>query len=110
GQRAVVIGYPGGGPQKVIGAEVVLRTQPDAPDIYSREQNVRDIYVLHARVRKGVSGGPVVDLRGRPLGVVFAASTADRTEGYALTNAEVRRALDRNGGNRRPVPVGGCAV
>ena len=89
----------------------MLRTQPDAPDIYSRTQTTRrDIYILHARVRKGVSGGPVVDLRGRPLGVVFAASTADRTEGYALTNAEVRRALDRNGGNRRPVAVGGCAV
>jgi S1-C subfamily serine protease len=110
-QRGVVIGYPGGGRQEIIGASVVLRTQPEAPDIYSvPQQSRRDIYVLHARVRKGVSGGPVVDLRGRPLGVVFAASTADRTEGYALTNAEVRRALDRNGGNRRPVPVGGCAV
>ena len=110
-QRAVVIGFPGGGRQEIIGATVVLRTQPEAPDIYSvPQQSRRDIYVLHARVRKGVSGGPVVDLRGRPLGVVFAASTADRTEGYALTNAEVRRALDRNGTNRRPVPVGGCAV
>ena len=28
----------------------------------------------------------------------------------ALTNAEVRRALDRNDGARRPVSVGGCAV
>jgi S1-C subfamily serine protease len=111
GQQAVVIGYPSGGPQKIIGASIVLRTQPEAPDIYSRTQpSRRDIYILHARVRKGVSGGPVVDLRGRPLGVVFAASTADRTEGYALTNAEVRRALDRNDGNRRPVAVGGCAV
>jgi S1-C subfamily serine protease len=111
GQGAVVLGYPGGGPQQLIGASVVLRTQPEAPDIYSVPQpSRRDIYVLHARVRKGVSGGPVVDVRGRPLGVVFAASTADPTEGYALTNAEVRRALDRNGGNRRPVPVGGCAV
>ena len=110
GQQAVAIGYPSGGPQDIIGAEIVLRTQPLAPDIYSRDQVRRDIYILHARVRKGVSGGPVVDLRGRPLGVVFAASTADRTEGYALTNAEVRRALDRNGGSRRPVPVGGCAV
>ena len=111
GQQAVVIGYPGGGPQRIIGANIVLRTQPEAPDIYSRTQpSRRDIYILHARVRKGVSGGPVVDLRGRPLGVVFAASTADRTEGYALTNAEVRRALDRNGENRRPVAVGGCAV
>jgi hypothetical protein len=52
----------------------------------------------------------VVDLRGRPLGVVFAASTVEKTEGYALTNAEVRRALSRNDGNRRAVSVGGCAV
>jgi S1-C subfamily serine protease len=111
GQRAVVIGYPRGGPQQVIGASIVLRTRPEAPDIYARPQGSRrDIYVLHASVRKGVSGGPVVDLRGRSLGVVFAASTVERTEGYALTNAEVRRALDRNDGSRRPVSVGGCAV
>ena len=111
GQPAVVLGYPSGGPQKLIGATIVLRTQPEAPDIYARPQGSRrDIYVLHARVRKGVSGGPVVDLRGRSLGVVFAASTVETTEGYALTNAEVRRALARNDGSRRPVPVGGCAV
>jgi S1-C subfamily serine protease len=111
GQEAVVIGYPSGGAQRVIGARIVLRTRPEAPDIYARPQDSRrDIYVLHARVRKGVSGGPVVDLRGRPLGVVFAASTVERSEGYALTNAEVRRAVSRNNGNRRPVSVGGCAV
>jgi S1-C subfamily serine protease len=111
GQKAVVIGYPNGGPQKFIGASIVLRTRPEAPDIYARPQNSRrDIYVLHAAVRKGVSGGPVVDLHGRSLGVVFAASTVEHTEGYALTNAEVRRALDRNGSNLRPVSVGGCAV
>jgi S1-C subfamily serine protease len=110
-QEAVVIGYPSGGAQKVIGARVMLRTQPEAPDIYARPQDSRrDIYVLHAQVRKGVSGGPVVDLRGRSLGVVFAASTVERSEGYALTNAEVRRAVDRNNGDRRPVSVGGCAV
>ena len=70
-----MIGYPGGVPQEVIGAEVVLRTQPEAPDIYSQPGVRRDIYVLQSRVRKGDSGGPVVDLSGRPLGVVFAAST-----------------------------------
>ena len=111
GQEAVVIGYPSGGPQRVIGARIVLRTQPEAPDIYARPQEGRrDIYVLQVRVRKGVSGGPVVDLRGRPLGVVFAASTVERNEGYAMTNAEVRRALSRTDGNRRPVSTGGCAV
>ena len=111
GQQAAVIGYPGGRGQQIIGARVVLRTQPVAPDIYSRDQNIRrDIYVLQSQVRKGDSGGPVVDLSGRPLGVVFAASTLEPNEGYALTNAEVRRALNREGGDRRPVPVGRCAV
>jgi S1-C subfamily serine protease len=111
GQEAVVIGYPSGGRQQTIGASIVLRTRPEAPDIYARPQDSRrDIYVLHSQVRKGVSGGPVVDLRGRPLGVVFAASTVEKTEGYALTNAEVRRALSRNDGSRRDVSVGGCAV
>jgi S1-C subfamily serine protease len=66
--------------------------------------------VLQAQVRKGDSGGPVVDLSGRPLGVVFAASTLERNESYALTNAEVRRALSRADGNRRPVRPGRCAV
>jgi hypothetical protein len=42
--------------------------------------------------------------------VVFAASTVEKSEGYALTNAEVRRAISRNAGDRRPVSVGGCAV
>ena len=106
-----MLGYPAGGRQDYIGATIVQRVQPEAPDIYARPQSSRrDIYVLHARVRKGVSGGPVVDLRGRPLGVVFAASTVERSEGYALTNAEVRRAINRNAGNRRPVSVGGCSV
>jgi S1-C subfamily serine protease len=111
GQKAVVIGYPSGGRRQTIGARVVQRIQPEAPDIYARPQaSRRDIYVLQARVRKGVSGGPVVDLRGRPLGVVFAASTVERNEGYAVTNAEVRRALARNDGRRRPVSNGACAV
>jgi S1-C subfamily serine protease len=110
GQRGAVIGYPGGGGQKIIGARVVLRTQPVAPDIYSQQNARRDIYVLQSRVQKGDSGGPVVDLSGRPLGVVFAASTLERNESYALTNAEVRRALNRAGGDRRPVGTGRCAV
>jgi S1-C subfamily serine protease len=111
GQEAAVIGYPGGGPQQIVGARVVLRTRPAAPDIYSQQQQIRrDIYVLQSRIRKGDSGGPVVDLSGRPLGVVFAASTVERNEGYALTNTEVRRALDLEGGDRRPVPAGACAV
>jgi S1-C subfamily serine protease len=110
GQRAAVIGFPGGGRQQTVGARVVLRTQPEAPDIYSQPGVRRDIYVLQSQVRKGDSGGPVVDLSGQALGVVFAASTASDRTGYALTNAELRAALGEAGAATAPVSVGACAV
>ena len=111
GQAAAVIGYPGGGAETVVGARVVAEVTGRGADIYSRSTDVRRrIYVLNARVRKGDSGGPVVDLSGQALGVVFAASTASDRTGYALTNAELRAALGEAGAATAPVPVGACAV
>jgi S1-C subfamily serine protease len=71
---------------------------------------VRQVYVLNARVRQGDSGGPVVDLDGRDLGVVFAASTASDTTSYTLTDGELRAALAAAGTARKPVGVGACAI
>src|SRR6266545_689003 len=84
GTTGAVIGYPGGGAQTVVGARVVARTTAVGRDIYSSSLVRREIYVLRAKVRKGDSGGPVVDRSGHPMGVVFAASTVDPDEGYAL--------------------------
>jgi S1-C subfamily serine protease len=109
GTTGAVIGYPGGGREKVVGARVVARTQAVGRDIYSSSLVRREIYVLRAIVRKGDSGGPVVDRSGRPLGVVFAASTVDPNEGYALTNAELQTVLRQAGSNRTHVGVGQCA-
>jgi S1-C subfamily serine protease len=111
GQSAAVIGYPGGGDEATLPARVVAAIQPEGWDIYSRTDNVRrHIYVLNAKVRKGDSGGPVVDLNGRALGVVFAASTSNDHTGYALTNQELRAALSQAGGASSAVSVGRCAV
>jgi S1-C subfamily serine protease len=88
---------------------VVARIQAVGRDIYSSSLVRREIYVLRATVRKGDSGGPVVDRSGRPIGVVFAASTVDPNEGYALTNAELQAVLSQAGDNRTPVAVGQCA-
>jgi hypothetical protein len=44
------------------------------------------------------------------MGVVFAASTTDSLEGYALTNAELRADLNAATGRTAPVPVLGCAA
>src|SRR6266498_3648814 len=100
GTTGAVIGYPGGGAQTVVGARIVARTTAVG----------REIYVLRAKVRKGDSGGPVVDRSGHPMGVVFAASTVDPEEGYALTNAELRAVLNQVGSSRAPVGVGECAA
>jgi S1-C subfamily serine protease len=110
GQAAAVIGYPDGGHELVVGAQVVAEVTAQGSDIYAKGRAVRQVYVLSARVRQGDSGGPVVDLDGRDLGVVFAASTASDTTGYALTGGELRAALATAGAARAPVGVGACAV
>src|SRR6266540_2378298 len=110
GTTGAVIGYPGGGAQTVVGARIVARTTAVGRDIYSSSLVRREIYVLRAKVRKGDSGGPVVDRSGHPMGVVFAASTVDPEEGYALTNAELRAVLNQVGSSRAPVGVGECAA
>ena len=110
GQPAAVIGYPGGGHELVIGAQVMSEVTADGSDIYAQGRAVRQVYVLNAQVRQGDSGGPVVDLDGRDLGVVFAASTASDTTGYALTGGELRAALAAAGAAREPVGVDACAI
>jgi S1-C subfamily serine protease len=110
GTEGAVIGYPGGGDEKIVGARVVATTSAVGRDIYSRNLAKREIFVLRATVRKGDSGGPVVDRQGRLLGVVFAASTLDGREGYALTMTELRHALDAASQSGGAVNVGECAA
>ncbi len=110
GTPGAVIGYPGGGGEVVVGARVMARTAAVGRDIYSSSLVRREIYVLRAKVRKGDSGGPVVNRSGHPLGVVFAASTVDPNEGYALTGSELRTVLGQLGSRRAEVGVGECAT
>ena len=45
---------------------------------------------MQARVRPGNSGGPLVDLEGHVLGLVFATSAGDPNQAYALTDDEIQ--------------------
>ncbi len=90
GATGAVIGYPGGGPETVAPAVVDGQIVAESRDIYNDPDTfTRGIYVIQARVRPGNSGGPLVDLQGHVLGVVFATSAADPTQAYALTAAEI---------------------
>jgi hypothetical protein len=87
--KGAVIGYPGGGPEQESPAVVDGTITAEGRDIYSSNTVTRQIFVITARVRPGNSGGPLVDLDGRVLGLVFATSAGDPNQAYALTDDEI---------------------
>lgn len=110
GTDGAAIGYPGGGKRTISVARVRTRTDAVGYDIYSRDRVKRQIYVLRAQVKQGNSGGPFVDTDGVVRGVVFAASSGDSEESYALTEDEIFKALRATGDRRRAVDTGDCAI
>ena len=89
GTEGAVIGYPGGGPERVEPAVVDGAINADGRDIYNSNQVTRQIFVLQSHVRPGNSGGPLVDREGRVLGLVFATSASQPDQAYALTDDQI---------------------
>ncbi|TNC49718.1 MarP family serine protease [Mumia zhuanghuii] len=109
GQSAAVLGYPENGPFDARAARIRSEQRLRSPDIYGTTQVVREVYALRALVRSGNSGGPVISEQGRVVGVVFAASIADSSTGYALTAGQVGGAARAGVRALRPVDTGNCA-
>ena len=86
GTQGAVIGYPGGARRSTVPAVVDGSISAQGRDIYNANFVTRQIYVLQASVHPGNSGGPLIDLDGRVLGMVFATSASDPNQAYALTD------------------------
>jgi len=110
GTQGAAIGYPGGGNEEVSPAVVNGQFQAEGRDIYGQKLVVRSIWSTQATVKPGNSGGPLVNLDGNLVGVIFAASTSQPGVAYALTDAEVQPDIDQGQGRTEPVPVGPCAM
>ena len=89
GDDAIVVGYPQDGPFRPDAARIIGSQDARGPDIYQERTVVREIYSLKGLVRPGNSGGPLLDVDGRVVGVIFAAAADDPSIGYALTVQEV---------------------
>jgi S1-C subfamily serine protease len=89
GTQGAVIGYPGGQAESIVAAVVDGAVTAQGRDIYNQNLVTRQIFVLQATVRPGNSGGPLLDLQGRVLGMVFATSASDPNQAYALTDDEI---------------------
>ena len=110
GTYGAAIGYPGGGPERVSPAVVNGSVIAEGRDIYGRNLVRREIWITQAVVEPGDSGGPLVDRGGNVLGVIFAASTSQPGQAYALTDAEASADIEQARGRTQPVPVGSCAL
>src|SRR3989454_9002417 len=110
GTQGAAIGYPGGGSEDVTPAVVNDQVRAEGRDIYGQNLVVRSIWRTQASVKPGNSGGPLVDLDGSVVGVIFAASTSQPGQAYALTHAEVQPDIDKAEGRTDAVPIGPCAM
>ena len=107
GTQAIVMGYPGGGSFVATPARIRELIELSGPDIYRNATINREVYTVRASVEQGNSGGPLIDLNGQVLGVVFGAAVDDNDTGFVLTAKEVAAQLAHIG-DTAPVATGQC--
>jgi len=107
GTDAVIMGYPGGGTFAATPARVREVIELTGPDIYRTTSVTREVYAIRGSVRQGTSGGPLIDLTGRVLGVDFGAAVDDPDTSFVLTAKQVSPQA-ASVGNSAPVATGAC--
>jgi S1-C subfamily serine protease len=108
GDGAAVMGYPFGGPFRVVSAGVISTSSAPVADIYGDRSAERSVYALRAQVEPGNSGGPLLTGRGQVAGMVFAKDAATENVGYAMTNAELEPVIAEVADATERVSVGAC--
>ena len=108
GVTGAAIGYPGGQTETVAPAEVRGTESAQGYNIYNSGVVNRTIEVLAAKIIPGNSGGPLVDTAGTVQGLVFAASTTNPDEGYALSMTEIATFLAQGRGRTAAVSTQSC--
>lgn len=110
GTDAVIDGYPFGGPFVSSPANVLSISTPMVSDIYGASSTPREVYALAATVREGNSGGPLLSLDGRVVGVIFARSSDNDSVGYAMTMAELEPVASQAPALTSTVSSGSCVT
>lgn len=110
GADAIVMGFPESGPFEAAPARIADIITVQGPNIYASGRVERESYTVRGSIRQGNSGGPMVNLEGEVLGVVFGAALDDSDIGYALTADEVRNAIGDVAALGEPVDTQACVL
>jgi S1-C subfamily serine protease len=108
GDRVTAVGYPLGGPLTLSAGRVVRYLDGTTlPDEVAFDAKVLE---LSTRIKHGNSGGPLLDRRGRVVGVIFAGEPGATAQdfmrvAYAIPLSSVRQ-LTALGGRQAVVPCG----
>lgn len=108
GTDALVLGYPGGGPFVATPARIGRVMELLVPDIYRTTTVNREVYVIRGPIRHGGSGGPLIDLNGRVLGISFGADVDNPETGFVLTAKQVNTLMMDGLRASGPVATGDC--
>lgn len=109
GQDSIVLGYPLDGPYTASAARIREQMELPGPNIYDSQNVTRQVYTVYAVVRSGNSGGPLIEPNGEVIGVVFGAAVNDSQTGFALTAAQVEKALPNPSSLYAAVSTDQCA-
>ncbi|KUH99075.1 MarP family serine protease [Mycobacterium sp. IS-3022] len=110
GTDAVVLGYPGGGPFTATPARIREVIELQGPDIYRTTTLKREVYVIRGAIRQGESGGPLLGLDRRVLGISFGAAVDEPDTGFVLTAKQIFALMLEGVGASQPVETGACVV
>ncbi|VHO01076.1 MarP family serine protease [Lawsonella clevelandensis] len=108
GQAVVVPGFPNNGPYRVAPARLLEHFILQGPGIYGTTIVERQAYALLGGVMSGNSGGPLLNLKGQYLGIVFGVATDKNNTAYALSYSEVEPVLRKAMTTREKVSTGRC--
>ncbi len=105
GSDAILLGYSDDSGFAAIPARIREEIELKGPDIYKTTTVSREVYTIRGAPKKGMSGGPLINLGGEVVGVAFGVAIDDADTGFALTAREVGGRL-ADLANSAPVATG----
>jgi S1-C subfamily serine protease len=107
GVDVLLLGYPNGGPFTATPVRIKETIQLNGPNNDHTATVDREVYIIKSPQKLGDSGGPLIDVHGRVLGMPFGSANDDPQTGFAVTAKEVGPQMTKVA-NSAAVTTGNC--